>query len=183
MICGHRPPAIGGYKTPNPTEQWVRFTLRGALERLREKLARKGNELTAICGMAIGTDMIGADECRRLGIPYIAAVPFEGQEKRWPERTQTRYRGLVKEAADVVVVDTLEKYAVDNVKAKFILRNRWMLDNSEMVIAVWDGSGGGTSDAVREAKKRSLLMMVLDPRRRAIYTVCGEETSNVDPTG
>jgi uncharacterized phage-like protein YoqJ len=168
MVTGHRPPRIGGYHVPNPTEMWVRDTLHRVLESLR---GRFPDGLEAISGMALGTDQIFAKVCLHLDIPFTAAIPFRGQERAWPEDSQDSYRRLVRRASRVVVVDETPGYSVDNPKAKFLVRNKWMLDQAGLVIAVWDGSGGGTNHAVLEAQRRGMRMMVLDPMRRTIRNV------------
>ncbi len=112
--------------------------------------------------------MIFAEECIRLGIPFTAAVPFRGQENRWPDDTQNKYHRLLKRASEVVYVDEDPKYAADNYGAKLYLRNKWMVDRAGLVIAVWDGSEGGTANCVKEAVKRELKLVGVDPKRRKV---------------
>lgn len=166
MITGHRPKSIGGYQTPNPIEQWVRGTLRTVLTGL---LARDP-ELEGVTGMALGTDTIFAEECLRLGIPFIAALPFIGQEGRWPEPSQNLYRILLKQAKKVVVVDEIASYHSDHFAGKMFARNKWLIEHSVLTVAVWDGSEeGGTGHtvaSVRRKKDRKLLR--LDPVLRTI---------------
>lgn len=168
MCTGHRPLKIGGYDTPNPTEQWVRGTLHQTLASLLERHPK----LHGLTGMALGTDLLFAEECKRLGIPYTAAVPFAGQEKRWPEASQNRYRMLLKAAEEVVVVDEIPKYHSDHFGGKMVLRNKWLVDHSKLTIAVWDGSGkGGTANAVQMAQKKRRKVLVFDPRARTAHTI------------
>lgn len=163
-VSGHRPPGIGGYETPNPTEQWVRATINKTLASLVE---RQG-AITGITGMALGVDLIYAEECHRLGIPFIAALPFKGQENRWPDRSQILYRTMLKAAAEVVIVDELPEYHSDQFAKKMILRNVWMVDQAEMVIAVWNGTGGGTAHAVETARRKHRKTILLDPRTQQV---------------
>jgi uncharacterized phage-like protein YoqJ len=119
--------------------------------------------------MAQGTDMIFAEECLSLLIPFTAVIPFDGQEEVWPQPAQDRYQSLLAHAAQVVVVDELEEYAVQNIKAKYILRNKWMLDNADLVLAVWDGAlDGGTANAIKEAKKRGMKLVLIDPIAKTV---------------
>lgn len=169
MVTGHRPPRIGGYQTPNPTEQWVR----SAINEILQGLLRKGVDVEGITGMALGTDQIFAEECIRLGIPFIAALPTVGQEKRWPSESQARYHRLLKQASQIVIVDETPGYSVDDPKIKFILRNKWMLDHADMVISVWTGvTRGGTAHASLDAERRGLRMIVANPNLRTLR-VCG----------
>lgn len=163
MVTGHRPPGIGGYQTPNPTEQWVRSTLRSILEGLKNRHP----DLEGVTGMALGVDTIFAEVCIDLEIPFIAAVPFAGQERRWPEESQVRYNTLLKAAKQVVIVDEIKSYHSDRFGGKMHLRNKWMVDHSKLTIAVWDGSDGGTAGAVNMARKRNdRKILIADPIQR-----------------
>ena len=100
-----------------------------------------------ISGMAIGWDVAVAEACVLCGVPFVAAVPFEGQELRWPEASQARYLYLLRRAEHIHVV-SLNGYS----NAAFHARNRWMVDQCEAVVALWDGSPtGGTANCVAYA--------------------------------
>lgn len=102
-----------------------------------------------ITGMCHGWDMICAAKCVGLGIPFIAAVPFIGQELKWPRDTIAEYRRLLSLAADVVVVSR-GAYSF----SKMHKRNRWIVDHSSKLLACWNGSAGGTANTVLYALKR-----------------------------
>lgn len=118
--------------------------------------------------MALGTDLIFVEECIQLGIPFIAAVPFKGQESRWPDESQNTYHRLLKRAQRVVYVDEDPMYHGDSYGSKLYMRNKWMVDRASIVIAVWNGSSGGTANAVKSAIKRDLKVLRLDPMRRTV---------------
>lgn len=73
-------------------------------------------------------------------------------------------------ADEVILVDTLSEYQVKNTKigeyhiSKMHNRNQFMVNQSKFVIAVWDGSSGGTSNCVNYAKKkkRDIVIIGLD---------------------
>lgn len=102
--------------------------------------------MRAISGMALGVDQWAAETCVALGIPFTAAIPFEGQESKWPWRAQRHYRELLEMAEERVVV-----CPGDYRPFKLQKRNEWMVDNCTLLIAVWDGSPGGTANCVRYA--------------------------------
>jgi len=161
MVTGHRPQEIGGYQVPNPTEQWIRLNLRNLLGGL---LARHGASLRAVTGMAIGVDMIYAEEALSLGIPIWAALPIATQESRWPDSSKERYRDVLRQAERVVQVWEEEGYAAPSLLVAYLLRNQWMLDNSEGALAVWNGKEkGGTYDAVKRLRKAGRKFVHLDP--------------------
>jgi uncharacterized phage-like protein YoqJ len=45
-------------------------------------------------------------------------------------------------------------------------RNEWMVDNSNAMIAVWDGSPGGTANTVKYAQAKERPVLVIDPVKR-----------------
>lgn len=137
---GHRPHKLGGH-----TNQ-VRLALGGLAT---EYLART-RPAKVISGMALGWDQAVAGACIALGIPLIAAVPFEGQECRWPQEAQERYRWILGEAERVVVV-----CSGPGGRAMQI-RNEWMVDNTDRIVALWDGSWGGTFNCIQYAEKRGV---------------------------
>ena len=96
-----------------------------------------------ISGLALGWDTAWAIAAIRCGVSFTAAVPFKGQELRWPDAAQRRYRELLVAAEDVAVVSK-GGYS----SAAMHIRNRWMVDRCDAVVALWDGSGGGTGSCI-----------------------------------
>lgn len=134
-ITGHRPDKLGGWRTPNKVQTQVRAALTDVLAELRPALL--------VSGMALGVDQWAAEACIALGIPFRAAVPFQGQESMWPPLAQERYRSLLKQAVDVIVVCEGEYKPW-----KLQRRNEWVVDHIDLLVAVWDGSRGGTGNCV-----------------------------------
>jgi len=149
-FTGHRPNKLGGYIEPNPTSRLVRQLIRQQLERMKPD--------SAISGMAQGVDLWAAEICYVLHIPYTAAVPFVGQEMLWPELAKNRWRYLLGRAANVVVVSEGEYSA-----KKMQKRNEWMVDNADVLLAVWDGTSGGTANCVRYAEKKKKQIVRINP--------------------
>jgi uncharacterized phage-like protein YoqJ len=42
-------------------------------------------------------------------------------------------------------------------------RNEYMIDKSDYVIAVWDGSPSGTGNTVRYAKQKNKKILIINP--------------------
>jgi uncharacterized phage-like protein YoqJ len=150
-FTGHRSDKIGGWTLPNPT--YIRICQR--LEQVLQELKPD----KAITGMALGVDQYAANVCVKLGIPFIAAVPFVGQEKVWPEKSKKIYYSLLKKAETVVVVSEGEYSA-----AKMQIRNEWMVNNCDVLIAVWDGSDGGTGNCYKYADSISKRIIRINPK-------------------
>lgn len=136
---GHRPNKLGGY-----TDAILQHLADGAARYLEEQRPDK-----VISGMALGWDMAWALAAWRLKIPFIAAIPFNGQQLVWPERAQQQWGALKREAAEVVVV-----CRGDYAPWKMHVRNQWMVDHSDKVCALWDGSAGGTFNCITYARRQ-----------------------------
>lgn len=150
-ITGHRPhPNLGGYDIPNPTYLKIYNAL---LENFKEL-----NPECIVSGMAQGTDQWAVKAAIELGIPFIAAVPCDGHESMWPEESKKEYHRLLSLAQNVVVVSPgpygYVRVGNKNVN-KMHIRNQWIIDNSDELLAVWNGyRQGGTFSAVRMAEKK-----------------------------
>lgn len=146
IVCftGHRLGKIGGFK-PCSTHEWLKQRTKEAL------LLLKPSE--AISGMALGFDQLAAEACIELGIPFVAAVPFETQFMAWPWPSQQAYATLLNKAVRVHIVDPVSPTTHWEAAQKLHNRNHWMVDNSDEVIAAWDGTKGGTQECVKYAEK------------------------------
>jgi len=90
---GHRPQKLGGFGRYTTTK--LRSIAINALDAVRPK--------KVITGMALGWDTALAEAALKLHIPYIAAIPFVGQESRWQTTQQDHYFDLLAAAEDVAV--------------------------------------------------------------------------------
>lgn len=138
---GHRPDKLGGYS--EAIDSRLRHLARTAIETLEPS--------QCISGMALGWDMAFAEAAIEVGVPLCAALPFVGQESLWPEASQRRYAGILARAASVVTVCP----PIYSAK-KMILRDEWMVDNADMLLALWNGTRGGTYHTVHYAERRKL---------------------------
>ena len=150
-FTGHRPEKLGGYG-PNPVQDRVRAEIRYVLETWRPE--------AAISGMALGVDQWAAEICVNMEIPFTAAVPFETQESAWPNESQQHYRDLLFKANKILVVSPGRYYAA----WKMQKRNEWMVDHCDRLLAVWDGSTGGTYNCVSYARSVGKYVHVLNPK-------------------
>jgi len=107
-----------------------------------------------ISGMALGFDTALAIMFTKYNIPWIAAVPFKGQESIWPISSRKKYIDLLSKAVKVVYVDELNNHQDKTIPVKMMERNEWMVDNSNMVIALWNGTSGGTKNCITYANKQ-----------------------------
>lgn len=148
---GHRPDKIGGYNYYNPQRIWIREQMKKALVDLQAD--------KTITGMALGIDQDFAQVSFELAIPFIAALPFIGQESQWPKSSQDYYWWLLERADEVVVVSP-GGYA----PYKMQIRNKWMVDHCNWLVSVWDGSPGGTGNCMIYAKDVNVPIYPINPR-------------------
>lgn len=137
-VTGHRPDKLLGYGRDR--EHRLGFYARMCLNGVSCK--------KVITGMALGWDMAVAGACVFWHIPFMAVIPFDGQELRWPEESQYTYRQLLRIADETTVVSG-GKYSA----YKMQLRNQFMVDRCDLLLALWDGSDGGTANCVRYAQE------------------------------
>ena len=139
---GHRPVKLGGY-----SDEAVIMVNDFAVSILKDILPRP---TVIISGMALGWDQALARAAIILEIPFIAAIPFNGQETAWPYPARLHYKNLLAKAWKVEVVSP-GAYAA----WKMQKRNEWMVERCNILLALWDGSTGGTKNCIDYAQSLS----------------------------
>lgn len=151
-VTGHRPTKLGGYGSI------AHYNLVAIMCDYIDRLDKPTrDELIIYTGMALGWDTAVAHACAIRSVKFIACIPFKGQESMWPKESQDTYNTLLTSAYKIVVVSEGGYSA-----AKMQIRNQYMVDNTESVIAMWDGSPGGTANCITYAaanKKRTLNLI------------------------
>ncbi len=150
-VTGHRPDKLGGYNFYKPLRVWLRDQLLAKLQQLQPS--------SAISGMALGIDQDFAYVCVWAGVPFLAAIPFVGQESIWPEESRLLYNELLSRAYEKVIVSSGGYSA-----RKMQIRNEWMVNHCDVLIAVWDGSEGGTGNCVRYAENARRPIERINPK-------------------
>lgn len=169
IICftGHRPNKLpGGYNVPN--KYYI------ALCSIAKKYLLQLKPEKCISGMAQGWDIWMANLCINMKIPLIAAVPCQGQEKMWPEKSQKIYRRLLEKSTEVVMVHD------GPYSAKTMLdRDEWMVDRADKVLALYNGDTfGGTYHTVKYARKQNKDLIIINPN--SVAQEVNNATFNLD---
>jgi uncharacterized phage-like protein YoqJ len=156
-ITGHRAGKIlGGYDFPNKTTDLIVKKLRRLYNKYSESILEPN--LTIITGMATGVDQLAAQLAIDMKIPFIAAVPFLGQEAVWPAQAKQHYKYLLSQAKEIKIISE-GGYS----EPKMFKRNEWIVDNCDRLIAVWHKTNphGGTFYTIKYAKsiKRNLTIV------------------------
>ena len=102
-----------------------------------------------ISGMAQGWDTAVALAAIELDIPLVTAEPFLGQAAKWPTPAQQLHARILGEARVRYVISD-GHYA----PWKFQKRNEWMVDRCDRLLALWNGTPGGTANCMAYADKQ-----------------------------
>jgi len=118
-----------------------------------------------ICGMARGCDFYFAEivlELRRSrpDITLEAAIPCDSQSRGWKLAERMRWEDLVALCDMETLVQ--ERYTPDCM----LRRNRYMVDHSSLVIAVYDGTNGGTRRTLEYALRQKVPFLDISPVAR-----------------
>ena len=144
-FTGHRPHSLGFSEKSNQCE-----ILKTNLEKEIIYLVEEENVTNFISGMAIGVDTYAAEIILELKKHYHiyleCALPCETQASKWNEVDRNRYYDVLKHCDKVTLLQ--KRYTADCM----MNRNKYMVDNSDFIIAVWNGKPSGTGNTVRYAK-------------------------------
>lgn len=114
-----------------------------------------------ICGMALGCDLYFCEAALALretcpDLRLEAAVPCPSQADRWPARQRSRRAALLDRCDwETVVQQTYDPGCM-------MRRNRYMVDHASLVIAVFDGTPGGTQSTLTYAMSRKVHTDIID---------------------
>lgn len=151
VVTGHRPSKLRGLEV-GKYRPMVNLAKQGLVELQASKV---------YSGMAWGWDWACAQGCVELGIPFVAVIPFPGQEDPWTWKMKKFYHRLLKQAQSQHVVCDAYYQGV------MLERNRWMLDRPDVtnVLALWNGEyRGGTAHAVNYAYSKGLPVKNMYPQ-------------------
>lgn len=159
MVCaftGHRPQRLSwGWREDDARCLALKAQLKQQIEALCDAGCR-----SFLCGMARGCDIYFAEQVLCLKQKYrdirlIAMIPCPSQSDSWHEDERLRYQTLLSRCDEVRV---LEDHYTDGCMLR---RNRAMVDAADVLITVYDGSGGGTGATVRYAAERGVTLLPL----------------------
>ncbi len=127
-----------------------------------EKAINRGY-MTFICGMALGFDTYCAEivielKQRYKNIKLIGAIPCRNQDIKWSKNDRRRYRKLIKQLDGVRCVYN------EYIGAECMIeRNRYMVNSSSLMIALYDDKTGGTKSTIDYAHKKGLEIVIIKP--------------------
>lgn len=156
-FTGHRPEKLPwGSRESDPRCQTLKAQLAAALDRAFAQGYRH-----FLCGMARGTDLYFCEAVLQLRkqhpeVTLEAAIPFPGQAERWNKAEQARYDALLSQCNYESVVQ--HSYTPGCLQR----RNRYLVDHASLLIAAYNGKGGGTLYTLTYAMQQGIDVVVLD---------------------
>ena len=156
-LTGHRPKSLP-WKYNENSKSCKRF--KKDLKNIFKNLIQEGITIF-LSGMAEGFDMIGAEilinlRKRNKHIKIVAVVPCCNQEIKWAKSQQIRYHRVLKKCDEIIILSN--KYTT----TCMIERNRFMVENSNTVIAGYIGENGGTRYTIQYAQEKGLQIFIID---------------------
>lgn len=115
-ITGHRPQRLKGQQ--KLIKEWSKQQLIDL------------NPSLLYTGMAEGTDRIIAIAAKELNIPIVCCYPF-------PKKYYSPIEEWIMKNNQIVYISPVY------MKNSYFLRDRFIVDQSDIILCVWDGKGGG----------------------------------------
>jgi len=119
---------------------------------------------TTFCtGMAPGTDVIAAEIILRLRIEnpklrLVCAMPCRGFGRHWKDGWSERMQNVLAQA------DEVEYICYTSSRSSYQRRNEFMVDHSSRVIALYNGTKGGTKNTIDYAHKKGVPCIIIDAK-------------------
>ena len=157
-FTGHRPGKLPwSYRETDPRCLALKKRLRQMTEEAYDRGFRH-----FLSGMALGCDQFFAEVVlqmgeERPGVTLEAAIPFPGQDQRWLEADRVRYRSLLERCAARTVIQPW--YSRDCM----FRRNQYMVNHSALLLAVYNGGGGGTLQTITYARGQGIEVRWISP--------------------
>ena len=115
-----------------------------------------------VSGGAQGMDTMAAETVLELqkefpNITLEILIPYEGQADRWPQESKMRWQACIRNADMVTIIS--HEYT----KNCFFLRNRYLVQQADLLLACYDGQEGGTKMTVEYARQIGCPVCLLPP--------------------
>ena len=143
IVSGHREEKIATYD-----HHWISVQLTSLVGILK---GTHGVSL-AYSGMASGVDLYFCKACQIQKLPFIACIPFDGQELQMTEEAQNARAEYIKMASSVMHV-----------------KNSWMVEHCDIALVVWDGNKGGTHNVVQQLVEKNVPFIWLNPVGKKVW--------------
>ena len=184
-VTGHRPNKLWGYNLEEENYEKLISYFKNYI--LSEKVT------DVYDGMALGLDTVVAMAVLSLkeegyDIKLHACIPCAGQESRWNFMDRIRYANILSKCDEILAINDkmiMTPVSIINISSieyrliepdgclyqveyrPYLMqeRNKIIVNNCDTLIALWDGSSGGTANCVNYAKTTGRVNVhVINPR-------------------
>lgn len=140
--------------------------VKAALYTMYEKLYLKGYNCF-LTGGAMGSDLMAADVITELKRNYgsradrvmsYICLPCHDHIKKWDAKEKEHLEKILNDGAYPLYVSDRPYYS-----GCMQVRNRYMVDTSAVLIAVYDGKPGGTRNTLEYAQKLKKKIVIINP--------------------
>ena len=167
-ITGHRADRITDQERVSARLEDILLAIQATLDEIAAGPLFQGGHhpLRMLSALAEGTDRLGAAAALKLGQTLEVVLPFEPDEyERDFEASASRdeFRVLLGRAEASIILDGDPQ---DRPRA-YEASGMTMLDNCDLLIAVWDGGAargrGGTREIIGQAARRAMPVIIIPP--------------------
>lgn len=153
-VTGHRPKSIcGAYDPDHPLCKWVKDTLHKVV---KEAVEQGYTEFHS--GGALGSDTWFAEAVLAEKQKLILHVSFPSFPDLWPKRDQNKFHELCQRASKVYIVSP-NPYSPE----KNQLRNIHLVNHCDKMVAVFNGTKGGTANCIEYIRGVKKDIFFVDP--------------------
>ena len=140
--------------------------LRACLKAEYERLIRHGFR-QFLTGGALGCDLMAAEVIlelkkelgRKPRIMHLLCMPCHNYTAKWSDEDKERLERIKRESISFYVSESPYYNGCMQV------RNKYMVDTSRVLLAVYDGQKGGTHNTVEYAKSKDKKIVVIQPKQ------------------
>ena len=159
-ICaftGSRPEKMPVLQNPESAEY---KELIGRIRTQIKELTERENVTSYLSGAAKGIDLIAAEIVLELKRDYPkitleCVVPYLAQANGWSEEHKEQYQSVLDRSDKVTVLQE------DFSRGCLQKRNRYLVENADIVLAVWNGTKGGTEYTIKYAEKLNKELIII----------------------
>ncbi len=162
-ITGHRPNKLPcGYNFLPTQSRWAASFVNYLIFRIIDAYHKRG-PLRILSGMALGVDQlfcIAALEAKKRGavLTLTACIPCHDYDAGWTCASRRLYSDILSRCDEKIYV-TPSGYTQRCLQ----LRNEFLADHADELIAIWDGSPSGTRNCVNYAKSINVPVTIISP--------------------
>lgn len=177
-FTGHRPDKLpGGYDWESDSNQKLCYVI----EKVVSYLVSKQPSFCLYTGGALGVDqMVVYHFCglqldkpmkQHMALPYAPEI----LTSKWNQRSKDAFNHLMQQVDEITIVDQLPLYDFTKVegykKEKLQIRNQFLVDQSHLLIAVWDGSPSGTKNCIDYALNCGKIVIMINPKNYLVRRI------------